>query len=120
MAAFHVRKGPRTLDGPTVSTIADGLRARRFTSSTRDVLKPLFAGITIDPSLSERMAFADFAWGAMAHGQMVVPSGGIAAVPQQLASRLSTTQVHLSTAVSSVSATSVMVDGEERRTIVSC
>ena len=110
---FPRRKGPRTLDGPTVPTIADGLRAR-FTSSTRDVLKPLFAGITIDPSLSERMAFADFAWGAMAHGQMVVPSGGIAAVPQQLASRLSTTQVHLSTAVSSVSATSVMVDGEER------
>ena len=102
-----------SMDRPSPS-IADGLQARRFGPSTQDVLKPLFAGITLDPSLSERMAFADFAWGAMAHGEMIVPSGGIAAVPQQLADRLSTTQVHLSTAVSSVSATSVVVDEEER------
>ena len=74
----------RSMDRPT-PTIADGLRARRLPRPPGNVLKPLFAGITIDPSLSERMAFADFAWGAMAHGQMVVPSGGIAAVPQQLA-----------------------------------
>jgi len=103
----------RSMDRPS-STIADGLQARRFGPSTQDVLKPLFAGITLDPSLSERMAFADFAWGAMAHGEMIVPSGGIAAVPQQLADRLSTTKVHLSTTVSSVSATSVVVDDQER------
>ncbi len=52
----------RSMDRPS-PTIADGLQARRFGPSTQDVLKPLFAGITLDPSLSERMAFADFAWG---------------------------------------------------------
>lgn len=103
----------RSMDRPT-PTIAEGLQARGFGSSTQDVLKPLFAGITLDPSLSERMAFADFAWGAMAHGEMIVPSGGIAAVPQQLANRLSTTQVHLNAAVSAVAATSIEVDGEQR------
>ena len=45
---------------------------------------------------------------------MIVPSGGIAAVPQQLANRLSSTQVHLNTPVSAVSATSVEVNGEHR------
>ena len=103
----------RCMDRPT-PTILDGLRARRFGSSTRNVLEPLFAGITLDPSLSERMAFADFAWGAMAHGEMIVPSGGIAAVPQQLAAGLTSTTIHLNTAVSAVSATSVEVDGEHR------
>lgn len=103
----------RSMDRPT-PTILDGLRARRFGTSTRSVLEPLFAGITLDPTLSERMAFADFAWGAMAHGEMIVPSGGIAAVPQQLANRLSSTQVHLNTPVSAVSATSVEVNGEHR------
>ena len=68
----------------------------------------------MDPTLSERMAFADFAWGAMAHGEMIVPSGGIGAVPQQLADRLSSTQVHLNTPVTAVSATSVEVNGDHR------
>jgi len=101
----------RSMDAPT-PTIKQGLKQRNFSASTRRVLEPLFAGITLDPSLSERMAFANFAWGAMSHGEMIVPYGGIAAVPNQLASRLKTTTVHLNTRVENVTATTVDANGE--------
>ena len=103
----------RPMSNPSPS-IKRGLEQRRFRPSTRRVLEPLFAGITLDPSLSERFAFAEFTWGAMAHGSMVVPKDGIAAVPMQLASRLSTTTLHLNTTVDSVTATSVVVGDESQ------
>ena len=84
------------MDRPT-PTIAKGLEERNFNASTQRVLRPLFAGITLDPTLSERLAFADFTWSAMSHGSMVMPREGIAAVPQQLAARLRTTEVRLNT-----------------------
>jgi protoporphyrinogen oxidase len=103
----------RPMSAPSPS-IERGLQRRRFRPSTRRVLEPLFAGITLDPSLSERFAFAEFTWGAMAHGSMVVPKAGIAAVPLQLASRLSTTTLHLNTTVDGVTASSVEVGGESQ------
>ena len=96
----------RPLDRPS-STVEIGLKQRRFRPSTRRVLAPLFAGITLDPTLSERFSFAEFTWGAMSHGTMVVPKNGIGAVPQQLADQLQQSQIHLSTKVTHVSATSV-------------
>jgi len=77
------------------------------------VLEPLFAGITLDPSLSERFAFADFTWGAMSHGSMVVPREGIGAVPNQLAQRLEKTKVILNAVVSEVTASKVTVNDEQ-------
>ena len=96
----------RSLDSASPS-IAEALDARKFRPSTRRVLSTLFAGITLDPTLSERSGFADFTWGAMAHGTMVVPKLGIAAVPQQLAGRLQSSRLHLNTPVQSVSASTV-------------
>jgi len=102
----------RSMDQPS-PTIAQGLQQRRFRSSTRRVLEPLFAGITLDPSLSERFAFADFTWGAMSHGSMVVPREGIGAVPNQLAQRLEKTKVILNAVVSEVTASKVTVNDEQ-------
>ena len=102
----------RSMDAPSPS-IAQGLSARRFRPSTKRVLKPLFAGITLDPSLSERFAFADFTWGAMSHGTMVVPKGGIQAVPNQLFNRLERTVTYLNTVVEHVSATTVQTASGE-------
>ena len=101
----------RSMDriAPNIST---GLQQRRFRPSTQRVLKPLFAGITLDPTLSERFSFADFTWGAMAHGKLVVPKKGIAAVPQQLAQRLIKTTLHLNMKVDSVSQHTVVANGE--------
>ena len=100
----------RSLDAPS-SPISQALSQRRFRPSTQRVLEPLFAGITLDPTLSERFAFADFTWGAMAHGTMVVPQGGIGAVPQQLAGRLRTTTILLNTEITDVSEKSVVANG---------
>ena len=102
----------RSLDSASPD-IAMGLEQRRFRPSTQRVLKPLFTGITLDPSLSERFSFADFTWGAMAHGRMVVPRKGIAAVPQQLAGRLTQATINLDTKVDSVSQHHVFVNGEQ-------
>ena len=101
----------RSMDriAPNIST---GLQQRRFRPSTQRVLKPLFAGITLDPTLSERFSFADFTWGAMAHGTMVVPKEGIAAVPLQLAQRLGTATLLLNMKVESVSQHAVLANGE--------
>ena len=98
------------MDAPT-ATIAEGLGQRNFRASTQRVLQPLFAGITLDPTLTERIAFADFTWGAMSHGKMVMPREGIAAVPNQLAARLRSTEVRLNTPVEGVTESSVVVNG---------
>ncbi len=103
----------RSLDTSSPS-ISEGLRSRNFRPSTQRVLRSLFAGITLDPSLNERFSFADFTWSAMAHGKMVVPRQGIQAVPLQLARRLKAGTVRCNTQATSVSATSVTTaDGVE-------
>ena len=101
----------RSLDSAS-TTISEALEARKFRPSTRRVLSTLFAGITLDPTLSERSGFADFTWGAMAHGSMVVPKAGIVAVPKQLAARLKATKVRLQTAVKAVTSTTVTTMNE--------
>jgi protoporphyrinogen oxidase len=102
----------RGMDTPT-PTIAEGLQQRKFRPSTQRVLRPLFAGITLDPTLSERIAFADFTWAAMSHGSMVMPQNGIAAVPDQLAARLRSTEVRLNTAVEAITNNSIVVNGQK-------
>lgn len=102
----------RGMDAPS-PTIAEGLQKRNFRTSTQNVLRPLFAGITLDPTLSERLAFADFTWGAMSHGDMVMPREGIAAVPQQLAASLGSTTVRLNSPVEAITAKSVVSNGNE-------
>lgn len=96
----------RPLD-QTSPTIAEGLQQRGFRPSTQRILASLFTGITLDPSLSERFSFAQFTWGAMSHGAMVVPKDGIQAVPDQLLSRLKNTTVHFNTPVTEVTRNSV-------------
>jgi len=102
----------RDMDEPTPS-IAEGLHQRNFRPSTQRVLRSLFTGITLDPTLSERIAFADFTWGAMSHGKMVMPRDGIAAVPHQLAARLRSTEVRLNTPVEAVTKSNVVVNGQK-------
>ena len=112
--ATPARDLERGMDAPTV-TIGEGLMQRNFRPSTQRVLRPLFAGITLDPTLSERIAFADFTWGAMSHGKMIMPREGIAAVPKQLAARLRSTDVRLNTPVGGVTESSIVVNGQPER-----
>ena len=85
------------MDAPT-ATIAEGWVNATFALNPAGT-PTSFAGITLDPTLSERIAFADFTWGAMSHGEMVMPREGIAAVPKQLAARLRSTDIRLNISV---------------------
>jgi len=96
----------RPLDSPSPS-IQDALEAQRFRPSTKRILRQLFTGITLDGTLSERFAFAQFTWGAMAHGDMVVPKNGIQMVPAQLYQALKSTHVELNQTVTEVTSTEI-------------
>ena len=88
--------------------IMDGFIERGFSKNlVQNLLRPLFAGITLDPDLEERMSFASFTWAAMSLGSMIMPKGGIQAVPNQLANKLISTQVRLNSKVDAVSSTTI-------------
>ena len=88
--------------------IMDGFKERGFSNSlVQNILRPLFAGISLDPDLEERMSFASFTWAAMSLGSMIMLKGGIQAVPNQLANKLISTQVRLNSKVDIVSSTTI-------------
>ena len=88
--------------------IMAGFKQRGFSNNlVQNILRPLFAGITLDPDLEERMSFASFTWAAMSLGSMIVPKGGIQAVPNQLANKLISTQVRFNSKVDAVSSTTI-------------
>ena len=74
-------------------------------------LAPLFSGITLDPKLEVTSRFTEFVFRMLASGYGAVPAGGMGQLSQQLASALPEGSVRLSTRVSTVTATSVMLDG---------
>ena len=88
--------------------IMDGFTERGFSNNiVQKILRPLFAGITLDPDLEERMSFASFTWAAMSLGSMIMLKGGIQAVPNQLANKLISTQVRFNSKVDAVSSTTI-------------
>ena len=88
--------------------IMDGFRQRGFSNTLiQNILRPLFAGITLDPDLEERMSFASFTWAAMSLGSMIMPKGGIQAIPNQLVNRLINTKLRFNSKVDAVSSKTV-------------
>ena len=88
--------------------IMDGFTERGFSNNlVQKILRPLFAGITLDPDLEERMSFASFTWAAMSLGSMIMLKGGIQAVPNQLANKLISTQLRFNSKVDAVSSTTI-------------
>ena len=88
--------------------IMAGFKQRGFSNNlVQNILRPLFAGITLDPDLEERMSFASFTWASMSLGSMIMLKGGIQAVPNQLANKLIITQLRLNSKVDAVSSTTI-------------
>ena len=88
--------------------IMDGFKERGFSDNlVQNILRPLFTGITLDPDLEERMSFASFTWSAMSLGSMIMLKGGIQAVPNQLANKLTSTQIRFNSKVDEVSSTTI-------------
>ena len=76
-------------------------------------LRPLFVGITLDPKLNVTSRFAEFVFRMLASGYGAVPATGMGALGEQLAGRLPSNAVRLSTPVSAVTSTTVTTEGGE-------
>lgn len=76
-------------------------------------LRPLFAGITLDPELHVTSRFTEFVFRMLGTGYGAVPASGMGALGEQLAAGLADGAVRLSTPVASVTPTSVTTQGGE-------
>ncbi len=74
-------------------------------------LKPLFAGITLDPKLEVTSRFTEFVFRMLSLGYGAVPASGMGQLGAQLAGALPDGSLHLSSPVHAVTATSVQVGG---------
>ena len=108
---LRLNSGRGTLDEmwarPETST-AERLRSLGFsTAMVERFLRPLFAGIQLDASLSTSSRMFDFVFRMLGTGDNAVPANGMGMIPAQLAARLPAGTVRLSTRVAAVSAGSV-------------
>ncbi len=88
----RVRRGDavRLLRGNDLPTVA-ALTSLGFSARTIErFFRPLVGGIQLDPSLSTSNRMFDIIFRTLANGDAAVPAFGMAAIPKQLASRLST------------------------------
>ena len=96
------RKPSSLLGGQDVST---DVALRAFGFSTKIInrfFRPLFGGIQLDPHLATSRRMFDVIFRSLSEGQSVLPSRGMQALPQQMASRLAEGTIHLNTRVSAI------------------
>jgi phytoene dehydrogenase-like protein len=90
------------------TTTIDRFERAGFSASMIDrFLRPLFAGITLDPELQGSSQVAEFVFRMLGAGRAVVPAKGMGQIPLQLASRLPDGAVRLGSPVAEVSNGSV-------------
>lgn len=96
------RKPSSLLGGQDVST---DVALRAFGFSTKIInrfFRPLFGGIQLDPHLATSRRMFDVIFRSLSEGQSVLPSRGMQALPQQMASRLAEGTIHLNTRVGAI------------------
>ncbi len=74
-------------------------------------LRPLFAGIALDPTLDVSSRFTEFVFRMLGEGYGAVPSKGMGQLGTQIAEQLPDGALHLSTPVEAVASDSVTVGG---------
>lgn len=74
-------------------------------------LRPLFAGITLDPDLQGSSQVVEFVFRMLSMGNAVVPAKGMGAISDQLAARLPTESIQLSTPVAELGKGAVRLEG---------
>ncbi len=111
---LSVSRGPvESLWRGVGTTAASRFEKAGFSSSMVErFLRPLFAGITLDPELNGSSQVVEFVFRMLGAGDAVVPAQGMGAISDQLAARLSDGVLHLNSPVSAVTPTSVtLADG---------
>lgn len=87
----------------------------KFSDSFVDgFLRPLFAGIALDPDLEVSSRFTEFVFRMLAEGYGAVPSRGMGEIPRQLAERLPDGTIRYGTPVRAVTSDALETEGGER------
>jgi phytoene dehydrogenase-like protein len=113
---FSVRKGKtdRVFEGKNQGTLSY-LKQQGFSQSIIDrFFHPLFSGIFLEDDLRTNERMFRFVFRMMSKGNMVLPRGGIAAAPNQLAQRLGENRIHLNSDVSIIDGTTLNVNGKTK------
>lgn len=97
------------------TTVQEHLRALGFSAQMIDrFLRPLFAGITLDPQLQESSRIFDFIFRMLGAGANAVPAAGMQRIPEQLAAKLPQGSIRLHAQVASLQQDGVTLEGGER------
>lgn len=113
---FAVRRGKQAdvFHGNNATT-KEYLLNRGFSSAMIErFFHPLFSGIFLEDELRTNERMFRFVFRMMSEGDMVLPEGGIAAAPKQLAQRLGDDRIHLNSAVAVIDDTTLDIDGQLR------
>lgn len=96
------------------TTAAERLADAGFSSSMIDrFLRPLFAGITLDPDLGGSSRVLEFVFRMLAAGDAVVPARGMGRLSAQLAAQLPDGALRLSSPVVAVETGKITIDGAD-------
>jgi phytoene dehydrogenase-like protein len=112
----HVRAGDGAtlLRGEDISTL-DALRRRGFTDRAIErLLRPLFAGIQLDPTLTTSNRMFEVIYRSLASGDSTVPANGMQAIPDQLAALLPPGTIRLDCTVGEIATGRVTLTTGER------
>jgi phytoene dehydrogenase-like protein len=94
-------------------TTLQHLRAYGFSDKMIDsFLRPLFAGISLDPQLAGSSKMFDFVFRMLGAGDNVVPAHGMQRIPQQLAAGLTKETIRLREPVQSINGSTVQLVNE--------
>ncbi|MEZ6087868.1 MAG: NAD(P)/FAD-dependent oxidoreductase [Pirellulaceae bacterium] len=78
-------------------------------------LKPWFSGVFLDSDLATSSRVFEFVFRMFSSGDVALPSGGMQAIPRQLADRLPSESICLETTVSTIEGTSVVLTDGTRK-----
>lgn len=107
---------PNLLRNNDMSTL-DALRSAGFSRRMIETFfKPLFGGVQLDPQLATSRRMFDIIFRSLSEGRSVLPSRGMQALPEQLASRLTQNTVRLNTPVESLDGSTVILRTGDRIT----
>ncbi len=109
-----VRKGLHELWLRDEVTAHERLTAAGFSSTMiNSFMKPLFAGITLDPHLQGSSRVLEFVFRMLAKGDAVVPALGMGEIATQLADGLPNDTIHLNSPVANVEPNQLVLESGE-------
>lgn len=109
-------KAPKLLRGKDVSTV-DALRDLGFSNKIIDrFFRPLFGGVQLDPDLATSRRMFDMIFRSLSQGDSALPTSGMSALPEQLATRLEADTIFLNQHVAALDGTTAITASGARIT----